>query len=494
MRQGPLAGRYPAAASMVIFALVPYLALTGALNSLTPFIGRDLHIGAQAMSLTNGMANAGYAVGTVLAMQLAQRLPQRRMMVLYATMLVIGSVLTAAAQDPGMYIAGHILQGLSTSLLLIGTVPPLFVGYPASKFRTSAVIMTICIFGAVALGPTIGGIQANAAAWRPLFWIVTGVAAAALVLSVLTFEDAPPAAPDSPWDPIALGLAAVGSVAAFYGAAELLTHKFLGPMTGVPLIGGLLLILVLLVYQYRAKQPLLNIKSMVTSTIPTYGIVIALTAAAASVSVIELSAMPLSQRYGPLHLGLLYLPEFAGAMLSVAVVGVVVTRRQIHLLPLAGMLFLAAGIVAFRIKVPSTEALTLVGSGLTGIGLGATVAPALQLAGFALPVYELQRVYAMVELLRAVAAFMVAPVFAHFAATVGGSPTSGTETALWIALGLALGGGAAGALLYQLGRVPIRAPDLQRFMTGKGPACESPPLLGGLREPAVRLTEQGARS
>ena len=36
MRQGPLAGRYPAAATMVIFALIPYLALSAALEPLTP--------------------------------------------------------------------------------------------------------------------------------------------------------------------------------------------------------------------------------------------------------------------------------------------------------------------------------------------------------------------------------------------------------------------------------------------------------------------------
>src|SRR5437660_7017985 len=101
MRQGPWTGRYPAAAAMVIFALVPYLALSAALQPITPIIARDLHASLQTMSLGSGLANAGYAVGTVLAVFLAQHLPQRRMMVLYAALLVIGSVLTAAAQIPG---------------------------------------------------------------------------------------------------------------------------------------------------------------------------------------------------------------------------------------------------------------------------------------------------------------------------------------------------------------------------------------------------------
>ena len=99
------------------------------------------------------------------------------------------------------------IQGLCTSLLLIAAVPPLAIGYPANKLRDTAVIMNMCIFGAVALGPFIGGLQAQSNAWRPLFWIVAGISVAALVLAVLTFEDSPPANPDSPRDLPAIALA-----------------------------------------------------------------------------------------------------------------------------------------------------------------------------------------------------------------------------------------------------------------------------------------------
>ena len=51
----------------------------------------------------------------------------------------------------------------------------------------------------------------------------------------------------------------------------------------------------------------------------------------------------------------------------------------------------------------------------------ALVLVALFVAGFSLPSASLQRVFAIVELLRAVAAFMVAPIFFHLAATTGGS-------------------------------------------------------------------------
>src|ERR1700735_2492713 len=101
MRAGPSAGRYPFVASMVVFALVPYLALSGALGPITPTIASNLHMSLQTFSLGAGLANAAYAVGTVLSVQFAALLPQRRMMVIYAVILVIGSVLSGAGQHRG---------------------------------------------------------------------------------------------------------------------------------------------------------------------------------------------------------------------------------------------------------------------------------------------------------------------------------------------------------------------------------------------------------
>src|ERR1700760_3540492 len=189
MRQGPLAGRYYAVAGMVLLALIPYLALSAALEPISPIIGEQLHASAQTMSLGAGLSNAAYAFGTVLAVMLAQHYPQRRMLLIYGTFLLIGVILAAAAQSAEMFIAGRIIQGLCTSLLLIAAGPPLALGYPTSRLKTTAMIMNMCIFGAVALGPAIGGLQAQADAWRPLFWITAGIAVSAPVLALLTLAD-----------------------------------------------------------------------------------------------------------------------------------------------------------------------------------------------------------------------------------------------------------------------------------------------------------------
>jgi MFS family permease len=493
MPRGPLAGHYPAVAAMVVFALVPYLALSAALQPLTPIIASQLHMSLQTMELTSGMANAGYAVGTVLAVQFAQHRPQRRMMLLYATLLVIGSVFAAAAPNAGLFIAGHILQGLCTSLLLIAAAPSLVTGFPASKFRPTALIMNLCIFGAVALGPFIGGVQAQAHAWRPLFWIIAGISLAALVLSVLTFQDVPPADRTAPWDRMAIALAAVGCVAAFYGSSELLTHRLLDAVAFGPLVGGVALIVMLLIYQYRARRPLLIVRNL-ASTMPLAGVMVAMCAAAAAESAIGLSGAALQGRFTPLHLGLLYLPLFGAAVITAVVFAAVLRTRLLHYLALAGMIFLSAGIVAIGRVFPPTATLALIGSGLIGVGLGASVVPALFLAGYSQRSATLQRVFAIVELLRAVAAFLIAPILLHVAATAGGGAAAGTRTALWIAFAISIGGALVGVYLYVLGRVRPPTPDVDRWLGGQEPAWESPPLLAGIRGDSTEraLTERFA--
>ncbi|MFV8264709.1 MFS transporter [Mycolicibacterium peregrinum] len=481
MRQGPLAGRYPAVVAMVTLALIPYLALSAAVDPLVPIISEQLNLSAQTMSLGFGLGNAAYAVGTVLAVQFAQHLPQRRMLLVYAVVLVLGSVIAASAVNGTMFIGGHILQGLATSMLLIAAAPPLTIGFPRDKLRHTAVIMNMCVFGAVALGPFIGGAQAEALAWRPLFWIIAAIAVGALIMAALTFEDAPPADLDAPRDLRAIGLASVGCAAAFIGAAQLTSHEFTDPVAIAPMLGGLALIVLLIVYQFRSRRPLLTVRTMLTSAIPVAGVGVALFAAAASVAATALTAQVFMETYSPVQVGLLYLPELGGAIVMAFVFGSVISKRSMHYLPLVGMGLLAAGIVLFRLAIPANQPLALLASALTGLALGATVAPALFVAGFSLQSNSLQRVFAIIELLRAVAAFMVAPIFAHFAARAAGGLVASAGDALWIGFGLAVGGAVFGVAVYALSGARPQTPDLDQFLDGESPAWYSPPLLARLR-------------
>ncbi|MGZ4181129.1 MAG: hypothetical protein ACXVUL_10685 [Solirubrobacteraceae bacterium] len=135
----------------------------------------------------------------------------------------------------------------------------------------------------------------------------------------------------------------------------------------------------------------------------------------------------------------------------------------------------------------------LVGSGLVGLGVGASVSPALFIVGFSLLSARLQRVFALVELPRGVAAFMVAPIVLHLAMTVGSSPSAGMGTAAWVCAGIAAGGGLFAIALFTLGRARLQRPDLGAWDSGDEPAWYSPPLLAGVRGEKRSPSAAGAR-
>jgi hypothetical protein len=145
------------------------------------------------------------------------------------------------------------------------------------------------------------------------------------------------------------------------------------------------------------------------------------------------------------------------------------------------MLLLSGGAALLVGVATGPDAVVLIGSGLVGLGVGASVSPALFMAGFSVRSAQIQRVFALIELLRGVAAFMVAPILLHLAMTVGATRAAGISTAMWISFGIAAGGGLVSVYVVALGRGRLQRPALDRWESGDEPAWESPPLAAGIR-------------
>lgn len=473
--KGPLADSYWSAVALVLLALTPFLVLSSALFPLQEALAGGTGLGEHGLQLTDAMADAAYCFGTVAAVQMLQLLPARRMLLVFSSLFVAGSLLAALDPTPGLFAAGHILQGLTTSLMLIAAVPPLIIGWPVARLRPTAVTMNLAIFGAVALGPVVGGVFADAESWRPLFWIVAGLGAGALLFALLTYEDTPPQDEEAPIDVVSIALAASGCWAAFFGVAHLVDHRFLDPAVAIPLFAGVALLLALIVHQYRTPDPLMPVRKL-AHTIPVAAIAIAMCAGAASVALVELTGTALELGHvAPFHAAMLYWPESGGAVLTALLFGAVFFTRFVPLMAFTGLLVLvaAAGVLT---GLPGGDALVLVGLGLVGLGVGASVSPALFATGFSLPSGQLPRIFALIELLRGAAAFLAAPLLLHLAETTAGSPAGGIRAAVWVALGLAAAGALFAAGLFLARGARLQRPDLRRWLEGEEAAIHSPPL------------------
>ncbi|GIG91138.1 MFS transporter [Plantactinospora endophytica] len=479
MRQGPLANSYPGAVTLVVCSLVPYLVLTVAVFPLSEIISMDLGMSRPALLVTVSLSAGAYAVGTLLAAQFALHLPPRRMLIGYEVCFFAASVLAAAAPNATVFIGAYIAQGLLTSLMLIAALPPLVTSWPARKMPISAGILNLCIFGAVSVGPTVGALQAAAHGWRWLFWGVAVVAGLALLFAVLTFRDTPAQDPGAPWDFVALALGITGCGAAFYGAGQLQASMTADVQSVVPLAAGAALIAFLVAYEYRLPNPLVPVKALATS-VPLAGILAALTTSAAAFGAMELLLAVLRTASTPTTTALVFLPEFVAAIAVAALFAVLFRTRFTPLLPAAGLLMVVAAVALLMVTVPAVDPALAAATGLIGLGVAAAVSPALFLAGLSLRSKQLQRVFALIELLRAVTAFLTAPILVFLAGTLGDNQIAGTRDALWICLAIAVVGLVGATALYLSGRPRLETPDLERWQSRGEPAWTSPPLLSAL--------------
>jgi MFS family permease len=336
-RQGPLADNYWAAVVLVILALTPFLVLTSAVSSLGEMIGKSLHLSEAELEMTTGMANAAYCFGTVLSIQLITRLRPRLVLLALIVAFVLGSVAAAWAPTAGLFIAGRVVQGLTTSMMLIAAVPPLVIGWPKRRMRPTAMTMNLAVFGAVALGPVVGGVAVGLETWRTLFWIVAAIGFAALVFVALTYEDAEPQDASAPIDVVSITLAGFGTAAAFFGVSQLTAHSFGAPIVLIPLLTGVALVVLLIIHQYTVEDPLMPVKKL-ASTIPVAAILVAMCAAAVSVGLVGLAEAALElKETDPTHGAMLFWPEFGGAVAMSVLFGAVFFTRWLPALVIGGL-------------------------------------------------------------------------------------------------------------------------------------------------------------
>jgi MFS family permease len=478
-RRGPLANSYLSAVALLICALVPFLMLTGAVFPLLPVLSASLGLSKSTLTLAFGLADGAYAFGTVLAVQFAVHLPARRMLLGYVSLFLVAAVLAAWAPSGMVFLVAFVVEGLCTSLMLIAAAPALVTGWPVAKMPSTGFVMNLCVFGAVAVGPTIGGLQASDGQWRPLFWGVAGVAALALLFALLTFEDAPPADDSAPWDIVAVLLSGVGCAAAFYGAAQL-QNAGPSPSSLVPLIAGAAMLATLIVHQYLAQEPLMPVRQLAT-TFPAFGILIAVAASSSAIGLTELVLTVVQRKSTPAALALQFLPEFGAAVLTAVLFAFLFRTRFTPVLAVGGLALVAVAAALLTGLATGGSVLVAASSGLIGLGVGASVSPALFITGFSLRSAQIQRVFAFLELVRGVAAFLVAPVLLYLSTAIGAGAAAGTQTAIWICLAIAVAGVAGTLALFILGGERLQAPDLKTWADDGELAWDSTPLLARLR-------------
>lgn len=485
----PFEGRYAVNLAVAIVALVPFIVVSTAYVMFSRQVQADLGATRLASEIAAGLAIAGYAFGALTGGDLIQRFRQRRLFLICEALFVLGSVASAAAHGIVAYAAGRILTGVSTGLLLVIALPPVIQRFPPEKLPVTAVWVNLGFFGAVCIGPLLGGAIEAGHAWRWFFAALGAIGAANLLAALLTLPLQDPFNPNLPFDPWAgvLGFPAV--VLPFWASGELAAHGFASPFFWAPLSAGLGCFVLLLLFEYNQKEPLSPIRPMWT-TASVVGTLVAMIGGGVFVAFLQLGErlqMEVAHRT-PLAAGILFWPLALGVCITAILLGVLIRTRFLPLLVLGGMACLmGGGALMMTLGAHGAPARTLSAAGLLGLGAGATVSPGLYLAGFPLPSRIIGRVFALVELVRSLGDYIIAPVIGRIAQQGSRMPPldwPGVRQAAGITLWITIAFTAVGILLWWAGGIGLPLPDIPAWIKENKPAIRSPLLFGRLRRGA----------
>lgn len=475
----PLAGHYGATVALVLLALCPDLVASTAMMPLAHTLPRVLHTSPTGVQTAESLSNAGYAVGAVLAADLIQRLRLRHLFLACEALFVAGCLTVAAAPGVWVFGAGRVVQGLATGLLLVIALPPLVTRFGAGRMPSTATFVNIGLFGAVTAGPLIGGGLGATGAWR---WFhvslaVAGAAGAALGAATLGRED--PFNPAQRFNAGVFPLAVAGTALPFLGVSRLAADPAASPLVWAPVVVGLVALVVLMAVQRARSEALMPIRPL-ARVVPLTGVLCAMVAGAAFVAVLTGVVGWTTEARGapPLEIVVRLWPMAAAVGVAAALFGVLFRTRWVPVLAGVGLLGLLSAAGLLFVVTPASSAPVVAAVAATaGFGAGATVSPGLFFAALSVDSKLVGRVFALVELLRSEAAFLLAPVMVHLIAAGGPGPAGaavGVHNVARVTLAFLGVGGAAVAALYVAGGTGLVAPDLPRWLDQEGVAIDSP--------------------
>ena len=430
-------------------------------NVAFPDLERDFTAASRAdLSWVLNAYNVVFAALLVPAGRLADRIGRKRFFLIGLGVFVGASVAAGLAWSVELLVAARIVQAVGGAILVPTSLALLLPEFPASQRALATSIWTATGAIAAALGPSLGGLLVEQAGWRWVFFINLPIALVALLPARrLLREERDPGAtlPDALGSVLlvaAVALIALGIVKGGDWGWD--SARVLGSIGA----GALLLPLVIrrsLRHPAPVIEPgLFRVRSFAVANAGT----LAFSFAFYAVLLANILFLTQVWSWTVLEAGVAVTPGPAMAALSAPVGGRLSDRFGQRVVALPGALFFAAGTLWFATHLgatPDYAGAFLVGTLMTGIGVGLSYAAWASAAVAELPPERFATGSAVLATLRQVGAVLgIAVLVALLEAANPADPVGAFTGAYTVMAFAAL---VAGGLALLLGRVHALAAE-----------------------------------
>jgi EmrB/QacA subfamily drug resistance transporter len=343
---------------------------------------------------------------------MAERFGARRVWMGAVAGFVATSALCGAAWSADSLIGFRVLQGLAGGMIMpIGMITLAQAAGPQRMGRVMSVVGVPMLLGPV-VGPVIGGLLIDNLSWRWIFYVNVPVGALGLVLAFRllphgraagTASSAGQATPRL--DRLGLLLLSPGVAAVVFGLSEVGTHRTLAATQAwVPIVVGVAAVAAFVVRALRIDYPLVDVRLFRGRGFSAAAATTTLIGAALFGSMILLPLYyQVVRGQSPLEAGLLMMPQGVGAALGMSVAGRLTDKLGAGRVVPVGLLILAAGTVPYAVIGGDTGyGVLIAGLFVRGIGLGATMMPAMAAAYATLETNQVPRATPMLNVLQRV--------------------------------------------------------------------------------------------
>ncbi|MFF3458366.1 MFS transporter [Streptomyces sp. NPDC002730] len=253
-----LAGRGPMLLAMVL-AVLGYQINATMLSPALPDVIERLGTTTAAAGLSQTLFFLMAAIGQVTLARLSDQRGRKPMMVVCAFVLIAGNLLCVFAPNIEIFIAGRILQGISAAMFTLAFLTLNQLLTPAG-FGKAAGIITAVNGGLAGVDAIAGGQIADTIGFRGIFVCSTLIAVAGLIGVRKYVPDVPPTTADARFDARGIAALSLGLTGILVGLAQGASWGWASPLTLGFLFGGLVALVLFVVSQKSAANPVIDIE------------------------------------------------------------------------------------------------------------------------------------------------------------------------------------------------------------------------------------------
>jgi EmrB/QacA subfamily drug resistance transporter len=330
--------------------------------------------------------STGYllALATVIPLTgwAADRFGTKRLYMISIALFVLGSALSGAAWSAESLIAFRVIQGLGGGMVMPAGMTILTRAAGPHRIGRIMSVVGVPMLLAPTVGPILGGWLVDDISWRWIFYVNVPIGAVALAMAARILpRDVP--APHERLDAVGVLLLSPGLAAFVYGLSESASTGGVGSAAVlVPCLAGLALVAAFVVHSLRTPHALIDLRLFRNRTVSASALTTLLFGSAFFGTMLLLPLYFQTVREeDALSAGLLMAPQGLGAMVTMPVAGRLTDRTGAGRIVLVGLaLTLAGTLVLTQVTATTSYWMLSVALFVRGLGMGATMMPAMSSA------------------------------------------------------------------------------------------------------------------